>query len=311
MTGLPAGDRTPADYRLPAEQALEPFKRLVRRYAYPAYNAVNHARLSPRYSMPEFRPDLWLRDQRGNDFERHRRRVSRMVPVAGRRLLVAGCGTGRDVESWVRLRPRRLDGVDWFSYERAWALWRERFLEIAPDVEIRFAQADLADLADCEDGSIDIVSSDAVLEHLPDVPAVLREFHRVLRPGGILYATFGPLWFSWGGDHVSGYDGLASGYNHLLLEADAYRQYLEGMGAQSHSEHDGRTWIQHGLFSRLTPAEYLRCLDQAGFRRRFVGAILDPNAEACLADSDLGPRLLGRFARLDLLVSCMTVIYER
>jgi len=40
------------------------------------------------------------------------------------------------------------------------------------------------------DGSFDAVYSDSVLEHIPkkDVQKVLNEFHRVLRPRGILYA---------------------------------------------------------------------------------------------------------------------------
>jgi len=37
-----------------------------------------------------------------------------------------------------------------------------------------------------EDGSFDLVFGHAVLHHLPDLPAALAEFRRVLRPGGTL-----------------------------------------------------------------------------------------------------------------------------
>lgn len=40
------------------------------------------------------------------------------------------------------------------------------------------------------DGSRDVVLSFDVLEHVPDYRAALREFARVLRPGGVLQATF-------------------------------------------------------------------------------------------------------------------------
>jgi hypothetical protein len=144
------------------------------------------------------------------------------------------------------------------------------------------------------------------------LPAVLTQCHRILRRGGLLYATFGPLWYTWGGDHVSGYDAIEGGFNHLLLDDKAWRIYLDGMGPPTHSEHDGRTWIEHDLFSRLRPCEYLDCLTTAGFERLFVAAIVDPRAIACLdRRPDIATTLLARHSRLDLIVSAMTIIYRR
>lgn len=309
---LPIGDHTPRDYVLSLPNWSEQFKSPMRRLLYPVWNALVSPRLAARYTREDFRPDLWLWGQRGNDYERQRRRVSRFLPLAGCDVLVAGCGTGRDVESWVAMGPRRVVGLDWFHYDRAWDLWRGRFSCIAPGVEVEFDQADLSRLDGIPDSSFDVVGSDAVFEHLKDLPKVLGQFHRVLRPGGMLYATFGPLWYAWGGDHVSGYDALESGFNHLLLDHGAWRKYLDDMGEQAHSEHDGRTWIEHDLFSRLRPAEYLGCLYAAGFERRFVGAIIDPRAVNFLANCpEKTKRLLAQHSVLDLAVSGMTVILQR
>lgn len=307
---LPKGDLTPSGYLPPVPSTTEALKRPFRRWVYPGLNAVNHARLSSQYKFPGFNPDLWLWGQRGNDYERHRRRVAKMLPLEGRNILVAGCGTGQDLESWARLNPRSMVGVDWFSYERAWQLWKNRLSVVAPSVNVSFEQGNLEQTR-FEAGSFDVISSDAVFEHLKNLPKVLEEFHRILRPGGILYSTFGPLWYGWGGDHVSGYDKVTSGYNHLLLTGRDYQDYLDRLGPYSHSEHDGRTWIEHDLFSRLTPMEYIGSLEKAGFRRRFVSGIIDPNAVACMHDSKIGNTLLKEFSRLDLLVSGMTIIYER
>ena len=183
--------------------------------------------------------------------------------------------------------------------------------QVAPATELRFEQADLSRMQGFADGSFDLVGSDAVFEHVRNLSSVLDEFHRVLRPGGLLYATFGPLWFGWGGDHVSGYDGVTSGYSHLLLDSASYHRYLDGMGEHSHSEHDGRTWIQHDLFSRLGARQYLRYLEEAGFRRLFVSAIIDPRALACMQHPQFDAAQLERFDRLDLLISGMTIIYAR
>ncbi len=150
----------------------------------------------------------------------------------------------------------------------------------------------------------------AVFEHVRDIPKVLAQFHRILKPGGVLYATFGPLWYGWGGDHVSGYDSVLSGFNHLTLVGEAYRRYLDGLGAQAHSEHDGRTWIDNDLFSRLKPAQYLQYLDEEGFKRLFVAEIIDPSAVACLEHPDFDRSPLHGVDEHDLLASGMTIIYR-
>lgn len=309
---LPTGDHTPADYRLPVPAGSERLKRPLRRLIYPAWNALVNPLLAMRFANEVFRPDLWLWGQRGNDYERQRRRINHFKPLAGSDVLVAGCGTGRDIDSWVAMSPRQVLGLDWFSYDRSWDLWRERFAETTPEVEVRFGQADLTRLDDIRDASFDVVGSDAVFEHLRDLPGVLAQFYRILRVGGVLYATFGPLWHAWGGDHVSGYDALESGFNHLLLDHDAWKTYLDGAGEHMHSEHDGRTWIEHELFSRLRPVEYLDYLHAAGFKRCFVAAIIDPRGVRFLRRYPNKARhLLERHPVLDLVVSGMTIVFQR
>jgi SAM-dependent methyltransferase len=46
------------------------------------------------------------------------------------------------------------------------------------------------------------IFSVAVLEHLLDLPTCLAEMHRLLVPGGRVYAAFGPIWSSSLGHHV-------------------------------------------------------------------------------------------------------------
>ena len=171
---LPNGDYTPADYQLPIADFRERIKAPLRRVIYPLWNAAATAVLSRRYATPEFAPDVWQWGQRGNDYPRQRRRVNRMRRLKGAEVLVAGCGTGRDIESWMGMEPRRVVGVDWFRYDRAWDLWRERFSAGTGGTEVVFEQGDLANLEAFDDASFDVVGSDAVFEHLRDLPGVLK-----------------------------------------------------------------------------------------------------------------------------------------
>jgi SAM-dependent methyltransferase len=50
-------------------------------------------------------------------------------------------------------------------------------------------QRDLMDGLPCDDASFDIVTATEVIEHMEDPFKVIREFHRVLRPGGVLLLT--------------------------------------------------------------------------------------------------------------------------
>lgn len=308
---LPIGDFTPSNYNLPDYKNGEVVKRIVRRFFYPIYNFVTTFFLAKKYQTNFFIPNLWLFGQRGNDYERHRRRVSKFISLKNKKILIAGCGKGKDIESWTAYSPKIIIGVDWFCYTRAWDLWRRYLNAVAPLTSIKFIQSDLANISNVEDNYIDVIGSDAVFEHLNNLQDTLKEFYRILVPGGVLYATFGPLWNSFGGDHVSGYDSILSGYNHLIMPPDEYDQYLNNMGDYTHSEDDGRTWIKHALFSRLKPTEYLTLIEAAGFKRLFVSAIIDPRAVECIGDSKFDRARLSHLDDLDLLVSGMTIIYRK
>jgi SAM-dependent methyltransferase len=97
---------------------------------------------------------------------------------AGRDVLEAGCGIATDGMRFVRAGAR-YTGVD-FS-PTALALARRR-LELERG-SAAFVQASITDLP-FADGSFDLVYSNGVIHHLPDTARAIREFHRVLRPGG-------------------------------------------------------------------------------------------------------------------------------
>lgn len=132
---------------------------------------------------------------------------------AGAVCLDLGCGVGALTTDLVRLGAERAIGID-------------------PDAErIRVARLaarafhpDLADRVEYRAASIqelegqaafDTVVSRDTFEHIHDLPGVLRDVARLLRPAGRMYVGFGPLYRSPFGDH--GLLGLRLPWAHLLV----------------------------------------------------------------------------------------------
>jgi len=114
--------------------------------------------------------------------------------LEGCTVLDLGCGTGRDAFLASRLvgPEGHVIGLDMTEEQLAVAqrnlhAQMQRFGYREANVEFR--QGFIEDLRDAgiEDGSIDVVISNCVLNLSPDKPAVFSEIFRVLKPGGELY----------------------------------------------------------------------------------------------------------------------------
>jgi SAM-dependent methyltransferase len=110
-------------------------------------------------------------------------------PQSGDLLLDCGAGTGRfALEMAAHCRVLVLD-----DHEEALRLLRTRF---RPEQILSLA----GDAVPLPDGSLEYVTALDVLEHVPDDAAVVRGFHRLLKPGGIAAVTVPAsmaLWSDW------------------------------------------------------------------------------------------------------------------
>ncbi len=102
------------------------------------------------------------------------------TPVALPRVLHVGCGAANPDKLPEAFFPR--------------GAWAELRLDIDPDVAPDIV-ASITDMAAVPDASVDAVWSAHNLEHLwsHEVPVALREFLRVLRPGGFALVTMPDL----------------------------------------------------------------------------------------------------------------------
>jgi SAM-dependent methyltransferase len=262
------------------------------RATYPAVNWLRGRRAYYLRAAP-YLADMTFDDvrfsHRGNEPEAHLGRTRSLIDLRSADVLVVGAGVGGELRLWERQRPRSLTATDFFAQPDAWTVHHR----------VRFAAADVRALP-FADGSFELVASTALLEHVDGVDACMREMARVTRPGGLVFANFGPLYRTYGGAHYLG------AYEHLSMSDAQFDAYLVERGiAYEHQE--GLFWLRNGMFSRLSYDDYLSI-----FRRHFdiehITLAVSPQALAYRrAHRDAWRSLCARFPERDLLTFGATV----
>lgn len=90
---------------------------------------------------------------------------------------------------------------------------------------LRFSAGDACTRLPYADRSFDLVFSINSMEHFDRPAAALDEMLRVLRPGGLLFLTFDPLYFSPWGLHASRRLGMP--YPQLLFSAETIQRFVD------------------------------------------------------------------------------------
>ncbi|MCB9799924.1 MAG: class I SAM-dependent methyltransferase [Candidatus Omnitrophica bacterium] len=175
-------------------------------------------------------------------------------------MLIVGCGSGygEDVQFWLRQPIKNIYGIDAIRH----TLWESK---IIPDLiqkydkNIIFKQT-MAEQTPFESNFFDFVTSSAVIEHIKSVDLAITEMHRILRPGGYAWHAFGPLYYSYAGDHCINAYGRQHGYDHLLCGEDTYRRMIEDDQFFKHHAEDPlcNYWAKQQQFSYYKPEEYIR-----------------------------------------------------
>jgi SAM-dependent methyltransferase len=187
------------------------------------------------------------------------------------RILVIGCGSAWDFGSYLRFSPREIVGVDLYNFSSCWQQV-QNYTKIANlPTQVKFIQSDIAALANMNLGDFDIICSDAVFEHCRDLENVLKNLYSLLSPEGIMYASYGALWYSWGGDHFSGRGGIQNGYNHLLMSSSEYESYYQTYLMDDIFElQNGGRYVKLDLFSKLSGLEYIQLYKKTKFNCKFL-----------------------------------------
>ncbi|WP_143149376.1 class I SAM-dependent methyltransferase [Hyphomicrobium sp. CS1BSMeth3] len=112
----------------------------------------------------------------------------------------------------------------------------------------------------------DVVVSENTLEHVMDVPGLLAEVRRRLKPGGKVYIGFGPLYHAPDGDHgwlremLPGWPRIIWPWGHLMLRSYALKKLSRMHGREYHAPRD---WMHLDL-NQHTIDDYRRMFEESG-----------------------------------------------
>ena len=227
--------------------------------------------------------------------------VNKYVPIKNSRILILGCGTGWDIGTWLQFKPKEIIGVDLYNFSNCWHKINKYLSENKLPTKISFYQADIAELYKFRFEQFDIISSDAVFEHCRDLKQVMKVLYELLTTNGIIYASYGPLWYCWGGDHFSGRGGIENGYNHLILDSESYKSYyLKYLRDPEFELQNGGRFIELDLFSKLSGTEYIDIYKHSDFQLRGLIAEFCTNAVKILKDESLREKLMRIFPGLKI-----------
>jgi SAM-dependent methyltransferase len=182
--------------------------------------------------------------------------LSLLPPLKGLKILDAGCGSGWYAEHLFRQggRVTAIDlDADFVALTKARVGKRTRVI-----------QANLAEpLAFAKDKEFDLVVAPLVMHYLRDWEPVLREFHRVLRPAGLLVLSTHHPTMDWKLFNASDYFALELLEDEWEIGTISY--YRRPLTAMSEALHNAGFVIERLLEPK--PTEGFRKVNPDGFAR--------------------------------------------
>jgi SAM-dependent methyltransferase len=230
------------------------------------------------------RDHWWYRARRGWLAQELRPRIP-----AGEWALDVGCGTGEAMGTLGALRVGAVAGTDLSRHVLGYVVER------APGTMVLESLATQLPFPDRCAGSL---VSMCVIEHLDDDHGALREYHRCLRPGGVLYVSVPAYQWLWGT-----HDELAA--HRRRYSARLLIDTVEAAGF----EVDRHTY----LFSFLVPPAVL--MRRTPLRKLFHAtedevSMMHPAADALFAFLARAERAIGRRWRIPFGLSILVVAHR-
>lgn len=137
-----------------------------------------------------------------------------------------------------------------------------------------------------KDESFDAILSVATLEHVDDLDKFLRECHRVLKPGGVFYTKFSPIWSCGIGHHLCAVAGKKEArfwkpgknplpdFCHLVWSPDEMRAFLSSGPCDDRLIEPIISWVYDSKdISRRFLEDYIRSFRQSPLKQMVLNLI--------------------------------------
>lgn len=192
--------------------------------------------------------------------------------LAGVSMLNVGCGEMLTDFALLAWGARRIVGIDIGNQPRGHledvaARLGKAGYAVAPDWRARL---DYCRYDGCRfpfgSASFDFVFSWSAFEHVGDVPRVLAEIRRVVKPAGRVFIQVYPWFPSRLGSHLTDY--IPEPYFHLRRPPEWVRERLEEWAAGHPERRDfvlSHMWGEFQTLNRLSAARFLEAVREAGF----------------------------------------------
>jgi SAM-dependent methyltransferase len=177
--------------------------------------------------------------------------------VRGKVVVDFGCGEGHEVIELAYRGACRVIGLE------TWPRWFTSASE-------RVAAAGLAGRCliserwNMADPPADVIISLDSFEHYEDPAGILQTMHRILKPGGVVLAAFGPLWFHPYGGHLFSVFPWA----HLIFSEHAMVTWRTGLPGK-----EPKTSLLDAGINRMTVARFERLVAASPFQFRSFEAV--------------------------------------
>ena len=215
-------------------------KRLLRMPAPPDVSAAEHA-------------DAYFAEERARGLE-FGSEFRYPLDVRGKVVLDIGCGFGGMMAAMAERGAARVVGVDNHPGHAEYA-------RRATGAEVHTASAEKIPIPAA---TVDVVVSDAVLEHIHDLHDAMSELHRVLVPGGRVFAVWGPSWLTWNGPHLAKSVGIP--WAHLVFSDRTLVNVLERLRDRYPDSYIDEKIADFQQMGRNTRRKLRRAADAAGLR---------------------------------------------